>query len=78
MGVHAAFFGPIKYSVLPDHLKKNELLAANGLIEAGTFLSILLGTIIGGLYNFNGGLVVVFAKQNIFALDAFDWRDDWP
>lgn len=48
-GVHAAFFGPVKYAVLPQHLEEKELMAANGYIEAGTFLAILSGTIIGGL-----------------------------
>lgn len=50
MGIHSAFFGPIKYSLLPDHIPKDELLSANGFVEAGTFISILIGTIIGGLY----------------------------
>ncbi|MFU7503371.1 MAG: MFS transporter, partial [Candidatus Tisiphia sp.] len=50
MGIHSTFFGPIKYSVLPDHLYRNELLGANGFVEAGTFISILVGTIIGGYY----------------------------
>jgi acyl-[acyl-carrier-protein]-phospholipid O-acyltransferase/long-chain-fatty-acid--[acyl-carrier-protein] ligase len=49
MGVQSTFFGPIKYSLLPEHLKNNELIAGNGLIEGATFLSILLGTIFGGL-----------------------------
>ncbi|MES2997965.1 MAG: acyl-[ACP]--phospholipid O-acyltransferase [Pseudomonadota bacterium] len=49
MGVHSTFFGPIKYAVLPDLLKKNELLGGNALIEASTFMAILLGTILGGL-----------------------------
>ena len=49
MGAQSAFFGPIKYSILPDHLKKEELVSGNALVEAATFLSILLGTIIGGL-----------------------------
>ncbi len=49
MGVQSTFFGPLKYSLLPIHLKENELVAGNGLIEGGTFLSILLGTITGGL-----------------------------
>lgn len=49
MGVQSTFFGPIKYSLLPEHLKKDELISGNGLIEGGTFLSILLGTIFGGL-----------------------------
>lgn len=49
MGAHSTFFGPIKYSILPDHLKEDELIGGNGLIEAGTFLAILIGTIWGGL-----------------------------
>ena len=61
MGIHSTFFGPIKYSVLPDQLKKQELLGANGYIEAGTFMSIMLGTIIGGFYNFESELVIGFA-----------------
>jgi acyl-[acyl-carrier-protein]-phospholipid O-acyltransferase / long-chain-fatty-acid--[acyl-carrier-protein] ligase len=50
MGVHSTFFGPIKYGILPTHLAPNELLAGNALIEAGTFLAILIGTIIGGVF----------------------------
>jgi len=49
MGIQSTFFGPIKYSLLPEHLKDNELISGNGLIEGGTFLSILLGTMFGGL-----------------------------
>lgn len=48
MGCTSAFFGPAKYSIMPQHLKKNELLGANALVEMGTFLAILLGTIVGG------------------------------
>ncbi|HTJ96619.1 MAG TPA: MFS transporter [Rhodocyclaceae bacterium] len=48
MGLHSTFFGPIKYSILPQHLHPDELIGGNGLIEAGTFLAILLGTILGG------------------------------
>jgi len=49
MGVHSTFFGPVKYSILPQHLKESELVGGNALVEAGTFLSILLGTIGGGV-----------------------------
>ena len=48
MGAHSSFFGPIKYALLPQQLEKAELLPANAYIEAGTFLAILLGTILGG------------------------------
>ena len=49
MGIHSTFFGPIKYAILPDHLPKEQLLGATALIEASTFLAILLGTILGTL-----------------------------
>jgi len=48
MGTHSTFFGPIKYAILPQHLKTEELVGGNGLVETGTFLAILLGTILGG------------------------------
>jgi acyl-[acyl-carrier-protein]-phospholipid O-acyltransferase/long-chain-fatty-acid--[acyl-carrier-protein] ligase len=48
-GVIAALFGPIKYGILPDHLARSELPAGNALVEAATFIAILLGTIVGGL-----------------------------
>lgn len=47
MGVQSAFFGPIKYGILPQHLSESELIGGNGVVELGTFLAILLGTIIG-------------------------------
>ncbi len=46
-GVQSSFFGPIKYSILPQYLRKEELLGGNGMIEMGTFISVLLGTILG-------------------------------
>jgi MFS family permease len=49
MGVHSSFFGPIKYAILPQHLRSDEVLAGTGLVEAGTYIAILLGTIAGGL-----------------------------
>jgi acyl-[acyl-carrier-protein]-phospholipid O-acyltransferase/long-chain-fatty-acid--[acyl-carrier-protein] ligase len=51
MGVHSTFFGPLKYSIIPDHLAKDELVSANGYIEAATFVGILIGSLLGGLYN---------------------------
>src|SRR5215211_1619791 len=49
MGIHSTFFGPIKYAILPQHLRKDEVLGGTGLVEAGTYIAILAGTIIGGL-----------------------------
>ncbi|OYZ39306.1 MAG: hypothetical protein B7Y31_08185, partial [Novosphingobium sp. 16-62-11] len=48
MGVHSTFFGPIKYAILPQHLHDNEVLAGTGLVEAGTYIAILAGTILAG------------------------------
>jgi len=49
MGVHSTLFGPVKYAILPQHLRNDELVGGNGLVEMGTFVAILLGTIVGGL-----------------------------
>ncbi|MFA0813889.1 MFS transporter [Microbulbifer epialgicus] len=48
-GTQSAFFGPIKYAILPQHLKTSELVGANALVGGGTFVAILLGAIIGTL-----------------------------
>ena len=48
MGVHSTFFGPIKYAILPQHLRKEEVLAGTGIVEAGTYIAILFGTILAG------------------------------
>jgi predicted MFS family arabinose efflux permease len=48
MGVHSTFFGPIKYAILPQHLHPGEVLAGTGLVEAGTYIAILAGTILAG------------------------------
>jgi MFS family permease len=48
LGTQSAFFGPIKYAIIPQHVDSNELLAANAQVGMGTFVSILLGTLIGG------------------------------
>ncbi|WP_343520778.1 MFS transporter [Sphingomonas sp.] len=48
LGTHSTFFGPIKYAILPQHLKDDEVLGGTGLVEAATYLSILLGTVIAG------------------------------
>ncbi len=48
LGTHSTFFGPIKYAILPQHLKEDEVLGGTGMVEAATYLSILLGTVIAG------------------------------
>ncbi len=49
MGIHSTLFGPVKYAILPQMLAPQELVGGNGLVEMGTFVAILLGTIAGGL-----------------------------
>jgi len=60
-GTIAALFGPIKYGILPDHLRREELTAGNALVEAATFLAILLGTIVAGLAAAMGGDALAFS-----------------
>jgi acyl-[acyl-carrier-protein]-phospholipid O-acyltransferase/long-chain-fatty-acid--[acyl-carrier-protein] ligase len=63
LGVQAAFFGPVKYAIIPELLAERELVQGNALIEAGTFLAILIGTIAGGLLILapHGGSIVSLA-----------------
>ncbi|MEM9861959.1 MAG: MFS transporter [Myxococcota bacterium] len=49
MGTQSAFFGPIKYAILPQHLTRDELVAGNALVETATFIAIVVGTVIGTL-----------------------------
>jgi 1-acyl-sn-glycerol-3-phosphate acyltransferase len=61
MGLHSTLFGPVKYSILPQHLKVEELVGGNGLVEMGTFVAILIGTVLGG---------VLIAQENASVLVA--------
>ena len=49
LGVHSTFFGPIKYAILPQHLHEDEVLGGTGLVEAATYIAILLGTVLAGV-----------------------------
>ncbi|MEF8766738.1 MAG: MFS transporter [Candidatus Accumulibacter phosphatis] len=49
LGLHSTLFGPVKYAILPQHLREDELVGGNALVEAGTFVAILIGTLAGGL-----------------------------
>lgn len=64
MGMHSTLFGPIKYSIIPQHMGENELVSANALVESGTFAAILLGTLIGGVLSGipNGGVIAGIAS----------------
>ncbi len=59
LGLHSTLFGPVKYAILPQHLKTEELVGGNAMIEAGTFVAILLGTLLGGLLAGGGGTTLI-------------------
>ena len=72
LGTQAAVFGPLKYGTLPDLLEPDDLVGGNALIEMGTFLAILLGTIAGGvLVAQKGGPVLVGAAGVVVAVLGF-------
>lgn len=69
IGTQSTFFGPMKYSILPDHLNTNELIAGNALIETGTFIAILIGTILGGVAaSLHIGMTVVSGSMILIAI----------
>jgi predicted MFS family arabinose efflux permease len=61
MGMHSTFFGPIKYALLPQHLRPDEVLGGTGLVEAGTYTGVLAGTIVGGIIPSSAAAVLVLA-----------------
>ena len=72
MGTQSAFFGPVKFSLLPQHLDKSELVGGNGLIEMGTFLAILGGTILAGvLFEFEQALIIIAVAVIGFAFIGY-------
>jgi acyl-[acyl-carrier-protein]-phospholipid O-acyltransferase/long-chain-fatty-acid--[acyl-carrier-protein] ligase len=72
LGVQSTFYSPIKYAVLPELLEPDELIGGNALIEGGTFLAILLGTIAGGtLVLVENGTLIVSAASVGLAVAGF-------
>lgn len=63
MGLHSTLFGPVKYAYLPQHLTQEELVGGNGMVEMGTFVAILLGTMIGGTLVSMGALARITWPQ---------------
>lgn len=69
MGTQSAFFGPVKYALLPQTLTAKELVSGNALVETGTFLAILLGTMVAGVIaNMDGARNIAAASVVLFAL----------
>ncbi len=72
LGLHSTFFGPVKYAILPQALTPAELIGGNGLVEMGTFVAILAGTLVAGvLVALDGGTVWVSALILIIAVLGF-------
>lgn len=71
MGTQSTLFGPIKYGILPQVLDGRELVGGNGLVEMGTFLAILLGTIVGTYLMHQHGAVVITAA--VLGVALFGW-----
>lgn len=69
-GVISALFGPLKYGILPDHLRPEELPAGNAYVEGATFIAILLGTIAGGYASKGGGDPAHFATAMLIVAAA--------
>jgi MFS family permease len=71
LGMHSTLFGPVKYALLPQHLKPFELLGGNALVEAGTFVAILLGTLAGGLLAGQGHPAIIAAAGLVVAITGY-------
>lgn len=72
LGAQSTLFGPVKYAVLPQHLRAEELVGGNALIEAGTFVSILVGTLLGGLLaGMEGATWVISVAGLVVALAGY-------
>ena len=76
MGLQSTFFGPLKYSILPQHVAPNELTKANGLVESATFVAILIGTIFGTYYitQTTGPTIISIAVLILAVLGFFSSR----
>jgi 1-acyl-sn-glycerol-3-phosphate acyltransferase len=68
MGCHSSLFGPVKYSILPQLIDEDELVGGNALVEGGTFLAILVGTISGGVLMAEGSAGVTWISAAVLAV----------
>jgi len=71
MGMHSTFFAPAKYGVLPEVLDETELVGGNALVEMGTFVAILLGTLFAGVLASHGGTGVITIALFAIAIAGF-------
>lgn len=73
MGLHSTLFGPIKYAILPQHLKQDELVGGNALVDTGTFIAILVGTILGIVLISAGDSGVTLVCIGTIGIAVFGW-----
>ncbi len=73
MGCQSSLFGPVKYSILPQHLSEEGLLKGNAVIEMGTFLAILLGTIIGGVVIMDKEFGRLYISALVITIAVLGW-----
>jgi 1-acyl-sn-glycerol-3-phosphate acyltransferase len=77
MGVHSTLFGPVKYAYLPQHLKPEELVGGNGVIEMGTFVGILLGEVMGAILAGHGAAGVHLVAFGTLAVAVLGLATSW-
>ena len=77
MGVHSTLFGPVKYAYLPQHLKPEELVGGNGVIEMGTFVGILLGEVMGAILAGHGAVGVHLVAFGTLAVAVLGLVTSW-
>src|SRR5262245_47246916 len=73
MGLHSTVFGPVKYSILPQHLREEELVGGNALVEMATFVAILVGTLAGGVLVAVHGWGPTIVSTCLIALAVAGW-----
>jgi 1-acyl-sn-glycerol-3-phosphate acyltransferase len=73
MGVHSTLFGPVKYAYLPQHLRQEELVGGNGVVEMGTFVGILLGQVLGAFLIRREGIGIELVAAGSLAVAVAGW-----
>jgi 1-acyl-sn-glycerol-3-phosphate acyltransferase len=77
MGVHSTLFGPVKYAYLPQHLRPEELVGGNGVIEMGTFVGILLGEVMGAVLAGHGAAGIHLVAGATMAVALLGLATSW-
>jgi 1-acyl-sn-glycerol-3-phosphate acyltransferase len=77
MGIHSTLFGPVKYAYLPQHLRADELVGGNGVIEMGTFVGILLGEVMGAVLAGHGTLGVELVAGGTLLIALLGLATSW-